>query len=202
MTTLEGKAAIITGGAGGVGSVFGRELARRGASVVLADLNGEGAKAHAARLADQGLPVIGGPPRCDRSGVGRRRGGAGHGGVRRRRHPGELRRPHGRDPVLRAHQLPDRVVGPRHGCERQRSTGLHPGRRPGHAEAATGPCPPGRSETNCGRPSPSRPTPKERPRIWSARWCCSCPTPACGSPARPSASTAAGSCACERRRQW
>src|SRR5579862_1992095 len=56
---LENKVAIITGGAGGVGSVFGRELARRGASVVLADLNGELAEAHAARLAEQDLPVIG-----------------------------------------------------------------------------------------------------------------------------------------------
>jgi NAD(P)-dependent dehydrogenase (short-subunit alcohol dehydrogenase family) len=56
---LQGKAAIITGGAGGIGSVFGRKLAQRGASVVLADLNGEGARAHAARLADQNFPVIG-----------------------------------------------------------------------------------------------------------------------------------------------
>jgi NAD(P)-dependent dehydrogenase (short-subunit alcohol dehydrogenase family) len=56
---LEGKVAIITGGAGGIGTVFGRELARRGASVVLADLNGEGAEKQAAELAGQSLPVIG-----------------------------------------------------------------------------------------------------------------------------------------------
>jgi NAD(P)-dependent dehydrogenase (short-subunit alcohol dehydrogenase family) len=56
---LEGKVAIITGGAGGVGTVFGRELARRGASVVLADLNSEGAEKEAAELAGQGLSVIG-----------------------------------------------------------------------------------------------------------------------------------------------
>jgi NAD(P)-dependent dehydrogenase (short-subunit alcohol dehydrogenase family) len=56
---LEGKVAIITGGAGGIGSIFGRELARRGASVVLADLNREGAEKQAAELASQGLSVIG-----------------------------------------------------------------------------------------------------------------------------------------------
>jgi NAD(P)-dependent dehydrogenase (short-subunit alcohol dehydrogenase family) len=40
---LAGKVAIITGGAGGIGAVFGRALAERGASVVLADLDREGA---------------------------------------------------------------------------------------------------------------------------------------------------------------
>jgi NAD(P)-dependent dehydrogenase (short-subunit alcohol dehydrogenase family) len=56
---LEGRVAIITGGAGGIGSVFGRELANRGASVVLADLDGDGADDQAAKLAAQGLAVIG-----------------------------------------------------------------------------------------------------------------------------------------------
>ena len=56
---LDGKVAIITGGAGGIGSVFGRELAQRGASVVLADLNGEGAEKQAAELSGGGLPVVG-----------------------------------------------------------------------------------------------------------------------------------------------
>ncbi len=51
---LEGKVAIITGGAGGIGSIFGRELARRGAAVVLADLNGDGAR--------QQAEAIGGDP--------------------------------------------------------------------------------------------------------------------------------------------
>ena len=58
---LEGKVAMITGGAGGVGRVFGRELARRGASVVLADLDRDGADTHAAHLAREGLAVIGAP---------------------------------------------------------------------------------------------------------------------------------------------
>jgi NAD(P)-dependent dehydrogenase (short-subunit alcohol dehydrogenase family) len=56
---LEGKVAIITGGAGGIGSVFGRELARRGAAVVLADLNGDGARTRADLIAADGLHVIG-----------------------------------------------------------------------------------------------------------------------------------------------
>jgi NAD(P)-dependent dehydrogenase (short-subunit alcohol dehydrogenase family) len=56
---LEGKVAITTGGAGGVGSVFGRELARRGAEVVLADLNGDGARKQAESIATEELRVIG-----------------------------------------------------------------------------------------------------------------------------------------------
>jgi NAD(P)-dependent dehydrogenase (short-subunit alcohol dehydrogenase family) len=56
---LEGKVAIITGGAGGIGSIFGRELARRGAAVVLADLNGEGARMQAESIAADELRVIG-----------------------------------------------------------------------------------------------------------------------------------------------
>jgi NAD(P)-dependent dehydrogenase (short-subunit alcohol dehydrogenase family) len=47
-TDLAGKVAIITGGAGGIGAVFGRALAEHGASVVLADLDHE----RAAKVAD------------------------------------------------------------------------------------------------------------------------------------------------------
>jgi len=47
-TDLTGKVAIITGGAGGIGAVFGRALAEQGASVVLADLDHE----RAAKVAD------------------------------------------------------------------------------------------------------------------------------------------------------
>ncbi|UCD84632.1 MAG: SDR family oxidoreductase [Deltaproteobacteria bacterium] len=39
MKTYEGKVAIITGGASGIGRALGEELTRRGASVVLADVN-------------------------------------------------------------------------------------------------------------------------------------------------------------------
>src|SRR5581483_1129151 len=56
---LDGKVAIITGGGGGIGSVFGRELALRGASVVLADLNEDAATTRAADLAAKGLAVMG-----------------------------------------------------------------------------------------------------------------------------------------------
>jgi len=56
---LAGKVAIVTGGGGGIGSVFGRELAARGASVVLADRRAEAAEAAAKDLADRGLAVTG-----------------------------------------------------------------------------------------------------------------------------------------------
>jgi NAD(P)-dependent dehydrogenase (short-subunit alcohol dehydrogenase family) len=55
---LEGKVAIITGGAGGIGSVFGRELARRGAAVVLADLDGDGARKQAEGIVAEGLRAV------------------------------------------------------------------------------------------------------------------------------------------------
>jgi NAD(P)-dependent dehydrogenase (short-subunit alcohol dehydrogenase family) len=45
---LDGKVAIVTGGAGGIGQVYARGLAQEGAAVVIADLDGEGA-AHVAR---------------------------------------------------------------------------------------------------------------------------------------------------------
>lgn len=41
MKRLDGKVAIITGGAGGIGSAAARIFAREGASVVIADLNGK-----------------------------------------------------------------------------------------------------------------------------------------------------------------
>jgi NAD(P)-dependent dehydrogenase (short-subunit alcohol dehydrogenase family) len=56
---LDGRVAIVTGGAGGIGQVYGRGLAEAGASVVLADLNGQGAEKAAANLASDGLPAIG-----------------------------------------------------------------------------------------------------------------------------------------------
>ena len=58
-TVLSGKVAIITGGAGGIGSVFGRELALRGASVLLADLDEAKANNQAAALSKDGLSVVG-----------------------------------------------------------------------------------------------------------------------------------------------
>ena len=58
-TDLQSKVAIITGGAGGIGAVFGRALAEAGASVVLADLDHQGAVRTAAELATNGLSVVG-----------------------------------------------------------------------------------------------------------------------------------------------
>ena len=56
---LENKVAIVTGGAGGIGRVYARALAEAGASVVVADLNGEGATEVAAQLTGDGLKAIG-----------------------------------------------------------------------------------------------------------------------------------------------
>jgi NAD(P)-dependent dehydrogenase (short-subunit alcohol dehydrogenase family) len=54
---IDGKVAIVTGGAGGIGPIYGRALAEAGALVVLADLNGEGADKAAAVLGADGLPA-------------------------------------------------------------------------------------------------------------------------------------------------
>lgn len=43
--TLEGRRALVTGGASGIGAACARELAARGAHVTVADLDGDGAKA-------------------------------------------------------------------------------------------------------------------------------------------------------------
>jgi NAD(P)-dependent dehydrogenase (short-subunit alcohol dehydrogenase family) len=54
MSSLEGKAAIVTGGASGIGRATARAFAREGARVCVADLNGEGAEAVAKELAASG----------------------------------------------------------------------------------------------------------------------------------------------------
>lgn len=56
---LDGKVAIVTGGAGGIGQVYGRALAEAGAAVVLADLNGDGARTVAAALEADGFRALG-----------------------------------------------------------------------------------------------------------------------------------------------
>ena len=56
---LDGKVAIVTGSAGGIGRVYANALARAGASVVVADLNEGGAAEVAAHLGDDGLAAIG-----------------------------------------------------------------------------------------------------------------------------------------------
>jgi NAD(P)-dependent dehydrogenase (short-subunit alcohol dehydrogenase family) len=52
---IDGKVAIVTGGGGAIGQVYGRALADAGASVVLADLNGAAADGAAATLAADGF---------------------------------------------------------------------------------------------------------------------------------------------------
>jgi NAD(P)-dependent dehydrogenase (short-subunit alcohol dehydrogenase family) len=57
--SLDGKVAVVTGGAGGIGREYGRALGEAGAAVVLADLNGEGAIAAAAGLEEAGVRALG-----------------------------------------------------------------------------------------------------------------------------------------------
>ncbi len=49
---LNGRVAIVTGGAQGIGAAIARTLKREGASVIVADINEEGAKAFAAELGE------------------------------------------------------------------------------------------------------------------------------------------------------
>lgn len=55
---LSDKVAVITGGAGGIGVVYADALAQAGASVVVADLNGQAAEQTAAKLTDKGLRAV------------------------------------------------------------------------------------------------------------------------------------------------
>jgi NAD(P)-dependent dehydrogenase (short-subunit alcohol dehydrogenase family) len=56
---LTGKVAVVTGGAGGIGTVYARALVEAGAAVALADLDGDGARAQAAKLVAAGHRAIG-----------------------------------------------------------------------------------------------------------------------------------------------
>ena len=55
---LSGRAAIVTGGAGLLGKEFSRTLAEAGASVVVADIDGDSAEAVADALRESGLDAI------------------------------------------------------------------------------------------------------------------------------------------------
>ena len=52
---IQGQAALVTGGASGLGAQTARELARRGAKVAVLDRNGDGAKALAAQIGGVGI---------------------------------------------------------------------------------------------------------------------------------------------------
>jgi len=56
---LSGKVAVITGGAGGIGVVYGEALAEAGASVLLADLNADAAQDAADGLSNKGHVAAG-----------------------------------------------------------------------------------------------------------------------------------------------
>src|SRR5437016_1141625 len=57
--TLEGKVAVVTGAARGIGRAYARALAGEGAAITIADINGEGAKQTAAELAAEGFKTLG-----------------------------------------------------------------------------------------------------------------------------------------------
>jgi NAD(P)-dependent dehydrogenase (short-subunit alcohol dehydrogenase family) len=56
--SLDGKVAVVTGAAGGIGMAYSRALAEAGASVVAADLDVQAVEGVASKLASEGLPVI------------------------------------------------------------------------------------------------------------------------------------------------
>ena len=56
---IQGQAAIVTGGASGLGAQTARELAARGAKVAVLDRNGDGAKAVAAEIGAGGGQAVG-----------------------------------------------------------------------------------------------------------------------------------------------
>lgn len=55
---LDGRTALVTGGAGLLGKQFTRALGQAGAAVVVADLDKDGAQAHAQQLADEGIQAL------------------------------------------------------------------------------------------------------------------------------------------------
>lgn len=57
MSTLQGKAAIVTGGASGIGLATVKTFAEKGAKVVLADYNEQAGKEKVKELREQGLDV-------------------------------------------------------------------------------------------------------------------------------------------------
>ena len=63
MDSLDGKVAIVTGGGSGIGRATARSLAKRGARVVVADINADAAEAVADEITGDGGDAT--PARCD-----------------------------------------------------------------------------------------------------------------------------------------
>ncbi len=59
MGRVDGKVAIVTGAASGIGATTAELLAREGAKVIVADINGEGAATQADRIVGEGLEAHG-----------------------------------------------------------------------------------------------------------------------------------------------
>jgi 7-alpha-hydroxysteroid dehydrogenase len=59
MRGLEGKVAVVAGGAGGIGGATSVRLGEEGVSVVVGDLNGEAALAVARQITDAGGTAVG-----------------------------------------------------------------------------------------------------------------------------------------------
>ena len=58
MQRFEGAVAIVTGGGMGLGEALSEELGRRGATVVVADIDGDAARRVAERLEESGVPAV------------------------------------------------------------------------------------------------------------------------------------------------
>lgn len=58
MMDLQGKVAVVTGGAGGIGRALGRRFGREGMKVVLADVLAEPLEQATRELADEGVEVL------------------------------------------------------------------------------------------------------------------------------------------------
>ncbi|CPR13263.1 short-chain alcohol dehydrogenase [Mycobacterium bohemicum DSM 44277] len=59
MTDLQGKVAVVTGGAGGIGQAMGRRFGREGMRVVLADVLAEPLDRATRALSDEGIEAVG-----------------------------------------------------------------------------------------------------------------------------------------------
>ena len=56
-----GKVVVVTGGGGGIGGAFARQIAARGATAILVDIRADAADAVVASLADAGAGGVAGP---------------------------------------------------------------------------------------------------------------------------------------------